>query len=217
MKKIFWVIPAAMFLVSLAAVVILNARDIKPEDMVFDTSAAELVGISQAQAVTMLENNLDAFSARAIDDAAAVPEVVKSVVREGGTVKFILGERFGSYTQYIAYGDAGAAYNGEEEGYNLAAYRRELFGGWTYCVDYIKELTFAKRYTAALSPRLEEKGYAADDCQIELVLMLKELCASPAEKSKSAYVVRARILLPDGALLTGFFDPKTKAMIGFAQ
>ena len=47
------------------------------------------------------------------------------------------------------------------------------------------------------------------DDGFEFVLMSKELCGQPAEKSKSKYVVKARVLLESGEILTGYLDPKT--------
>ncbi len=214
MKKIYWIVPAAVFVASLAMVVILNRRDIKPEDMVYKKEAAELVSVTETRAVSMLENNLDAFSLCAADAAADAPDGVSSVERDEGLVKFILDEQFGSFTQYLAYGGAGEGYDTKAgEGYNVAAYRRELADGWTYCVDFIKPLTFTDYYEKDIAEALgSEKAES-----YEFILMSKENCPSPAEKSRSAYVVRARVMLESGEIKTCFVDPKTKLFIGFEE
>jgi hypothetical protein len=217
MKKTNWLLPAMMFLMTLVAVIILNARDIVPADMVHKTQASDVVSISQPQAISQLENNIEAFNACVYSESAPAPEGVVRIARENGAVKFIIDEKFGKYTQYLVNGDAGEAYDTKSaEGFNLAGYRFALFGNWTYCVDYIKDITFSGVYKDRIISRLG-KDKAVKDDGFEFVLMSKELCGQPAEKSKSKYVVKARVLLESGEILTGYLDPKTKLFIGFEK
>lgn len=217
MKKTYWFLPAAVFIISLVMVIIVNARDVNPAQMVHKTKAADIVSKSEADVISQLENNVDAFNACIDNESAPMPEGVIRILREDGLVKFIIDVKFGKYVQYLTRGDAGEAYETKsEQGFNLAGERREVFDNWVYCVDYIKEITFSDRYAEETISGLGKDRTVKDD-GFEFVLISKEFCNPPAEKSKSKYVVRVRVLLTDGGVLTGYSDPKTKLFIGFEK
>jgi len=221
MKKGFWLVPAAMFLIALVTVIYLNQRDIVPEDMVYSVDVAGLSEISEAAAVSLLDEYRAEFEACVYDEALPPPDGVLKIVRGNALVSFVLAEKYGSYTQYLAYGEASEAYDTKgAEGYNLGAYRRTLEGGWTYCVDYVAPLTYADQYVSRISESLSDtqleslEGSPADG---RYVLLSKVFAPYPAELSESQYVVHVTLMLKDGSTLSGSLDPKTKLFIGWEE
>ena len=127
MKKQFWIMPAMVFLLALAAVIYINMQDITPEKMVFAIDIASLTGISEAEAVTLLDNRRAEFDACLENESLPPPGGVLRIERGNGAVIFVLAEKYGSYTQYLAYGEAEEEYTSKgERGYNLGAHR----GNW---------------------------------------------------------------------------------------
>ena len=117
---------------TLVAVIILNARDIVPADMVHKTQASDVVSISQPQAISQLENNIEAFNACVYSESAPAPEGVVRIARENGAVKFIIDEKFGKYTQYLVNGDAGRLTIPNRPRASTSPGMVRAHGNWTY-------------------------------------------------------------------------------------
>jgi hypothetical protein len=221
MKKQFWIMPAMLFLLALAAVIYINMQDITPEKMVFAIDIASLTGISEAEAVTLLDNRRAEFDACLENESLPPPGGVLRIERGNGAVIFVLAEKYGSYTQYLAYGEAEEEYTSKgERGYNLGAHRRELEGGWTYCVDYVAKLTFADRYASQVDANLtdvQRAGLETPAAEGRYVLLKKDYAPYPAGLAKGQYAVRVTLKLKDGGELAGCLDPKTKVFIGWEK
>lgn len=221
MKKVFWIAPAVVFLGALIFIIIWQQKDIDPTSMVHKTDASAVVAKSEAEVIVLLENNRAEYEAAAAGDALPASAISRET-DESGCVKFVIAKAFGSYTQYLAYGDAGESLDSlGEQGYNLAGYRRAIDEHWTYCVDYTEELTFSdyyvKRVTSALTS--EELAALSDPtlASCSMVLMAKQYAPYPAEYSESACAVVLTANRTDGTVLTAVLDPKTKLLIGFAE
>jgi len=198
MKKIYWAAPVIVLAISIAAYLYLGSLDVEPLSMVHDVKVEDIVEIPHVQAITTFENNFGELT-------------------ENADGKIVIGEKRGSYIQYFTQGDAGAGADSlDGAGYNAGQYRRALANGWTYCVDYVKPITFSEHYVKQLKTALKDDPPTCPDGEIEMLIKDKIYCSPPADKAASQYVVQLRAATANGEV-TAYFDAKTKDFIGFAE
>ncbi len=197
MKKAWWILPAAMFVLSLVGVMYLNSRDIDPASCVFD--GLPTTALSEAEVISLWENNLDLL------EKGELPEGMSRA--ENGMIAVSKGA---DYAQYLAdfalegYSDRGG------EGYNLACNVRRLSEKWSYVLIWNKHITFEKEYISRLEKQFEEVSDPV------FTLLDKDLAPYPAEKSKSDFAVVAEFTCR-GERIKACLDPKTKLYIGKCQ
>lgn len=225
MNKWLWAIPVGLIVVTSVAVAILGRRDVNPDEIVYKTALAENVTVAESDALLALDSRRAAFDACFEAFSAGgdyeLPEGVLRAREEEAALYLVVEERPG-VTVSIGRGEGieAAADSLGGDGYNAVRFRSELIGGWVYCADYVRGITFRDTYVKRLDAGLtgEEKALLAENAveNAVLVLMDADKAPSPAERSSSRYAVCARLARADGGTMTAVFDPKEKIFLGVA-
>lgn len=225
MNKWLWAIPAGLIVVTAVAVAILGGRDVDPDEMIYKTPIEETVTVTEADALLTLDSGRAAFDAcfEAFSTGGAyeLPEGVLRAEEGEAALYLVVEERLG-VTVSIGRGESveAAADSLGGDGYNVVRFRSELIGGWVYCADYVRGLTFRDTYVKRLESGLTsaEKALLAENAveNAVLVLMDADKAPAPAERSSSRYAVCALLDCADGTKMTAVLDPKEKIFLGVA-
>ena len=130
MKKWMWAIPVCLILITSVAIGILNVKDIDPEAMIADVDLKKIAPVSEADALTMIEQE-DRFKNSDLEVLAQ---------GEGSRV----------------YVTKGTPEEPEPKAENLKVYTRDLGNGWTYVFEYLCSITFTDQYLDQIERELGE-------------------------------------------------------------
>jgi hypothetical protein len=130
MKKWMWAIPVCLILITSVAIGILNVKDIDPEAMIADVELKKIAPVSEADALTMIEQE-DRFKNSDLEVLAQ---------GEGSRV----------------YVTKGTPEDPNPKAENLKVYTRDLGNGWTYVFEYLCSITFTDQYLDQIERELGE-------------------------------------------------------------
>lgn len=130
MKKWMWAIPVCLVLITSVALGILNTKDIDPESMIADADLKKIAPISEAEALTLIEQD-----------------------QRFETSEFEVLEQSPKSRVYVTKGVPEAVTPAAE---NHRSYVRELGNGWTYVFEYVCDITFTNQYLDQIERELGE-------------------------------------------------------------
>lgn len=225
MNKRLWIIPIALILLTSAYIAYLNLREIDPEDYICATSVEDVVTVTEADALRIVDSGREAFEAcyQAFSSGLPydLPEHVLRADEAAGALVLILEERPGLTVSVGRGAQLPPALDSRGgQGYNAVRVCSELLGEWRYCVDFVCELTPAKTLTERLQDALsaDELAQLAPDAWAHVVYLLVDTEQAPetTAHSTSRYAICAQLERSDGTTLTAVFDAKRIAFLGIA-
>ena len=130
MKKWMWAIPVCLILITSVAIGVLNAKDIDPETMIADADLKKIAPVSEAEALTSIEQD-PRFESSGF-------EVLDQTERSR------------------VYVTKGTPEEPDPVAENHRVYVRELGNGWTYVFEYVCDITFTNQYLDRIERELGE-------------------------------------------------------------